>query len=177
MPGIAYTFTKLPSAQQSSAGGKGSTLARLYKAGYPVPDGFVVLPAAFTGDEISPDAWPQVQAHLKHLRSDDPDAAFAVRSSAVAEDSALASFAGAFETVLNVNSDEEIRTAINTVYQSRHSERVKAYSQAQGVPVFHEMAVIVQRLVKADISRGLVHRRPGHQQPGAYGGQLRQRTR
>jgi pyruvate,water dikinase len=54
--------------------------------------------------------------------------------------------------VLNVSSDGEVRTAINTVYQSRHSERVKAYSQAQGILAIHEMAVIVQRLVKADIS-------------------------
>jgi phosphohistidine swiveling domain-containing protein len=152
MPDIAYTFGKLPSEQQPSAGGKGGTLSRLYQSGYPVPDGFVILPSAFTGNEISPETWPQLQPCLEYLRSRDPNTAFAVRSSAVAEDSALASFAGAFETVLNVHSDEEIKTAINTVYQSRQNERVKAYSQAQGVPVVDEMAVIVQRLVKADIS-------------------------
>lgn len=152
MPDIRYTFGKLSSEQQFSTGGKGSTLSRLYQASYPVPDGFVILPSAFTGDEMSPETSSQVQACLAHLRSDNPNAAVAVRSSAVAEDSALVSYAEAFETVLNVRSDEEIRTAINTVYQSRHSERVRSYSQAQGVPLVHEMAVIVQRLVKADLS-------------------------
>jgi len=152
MPDLACAFGRLIPEQQPSAGGKGGTLSRLYQAGYPVPDGFVVLPSAFSGDEILPEAWSQVQACLARLRSHDPNAPFAVRSSAVAEDSALASFAGAFETVLNIRSDEEVMTAINTVRQSRHSERVKAYSQAQGVPLVHEMAVIVQCLVKADIS-------------------------
>ena len=152
MPDIAYSFGKLPSEQQSSAGGKGGTLSCLYQAGYPVPGGFVILPSAFTGDGMSPETWTKVLALLSHLRGDKPQIVLAVRSSAVAEDSVLASFAGAFETVLNVRSDDEVRAAINTVYQSRHSERVQAYSQAQGVPVVHKMAVIVQRLVTTDIS-------------------------
>jgi len=134
MEDTVCTFSELKLEQQPSAGGKGGTLARLYQKGYPVPDGFVVLPAAFIGDEISSEVWTQVQAQLARLRKTYPGIAFAVRSSAVAEDSALASFAGEFETVLNVRSDEEIRTAINTVRSSRNSERVKAYSQAQGIP-------------------------------------------
>ncbi len=43
-------FDKLPVEQRASAGGKGGTLARLYQAGYPVPDGFIILPTAFDGD-------------------------------------------------------------------------------------------------------------------------------
>ena len=44
-------------------GGKAATLARLARAGYPVPDGFVILPTAFAGEELLPEAWKQVQAH------------------------------------------------------------------------------------------------------------------
>jgi pyruvate,water dikinase len=146
------TFNELAAEQWPSAGGKGGTLAQLYQAGYPVPDGFVILPAASDGDELRPTAWAQTQTHLKRLRQGSADAAFAVRSSALSEDSAQASFAGEFETVLDVRGDETIREAIRTVRRSRHSERVRAYSEAKGLDAAHEIAVVVQRLVRADIS-------------------------
>ena len=147
------TFDQLTETEQLSAGGKGGTLARLTQAGYPVPEGFVVLPAAFSGDELTFDAWRQVQAQLGRLRGGrNGSSAFAVRSSALSEDSAQASFAGEFETVLDVRTDERVREAIHTVRRSRHSERVRAYSQAKGIEPVHDMAVVVQRLVRADIS-------------------------
>jgi hypothetical protein len=55
-------------ARTSCAGGKGETLARLYQAGYPVPDGFIVLPGAFAGDELTSAAWTQIEAHLARMR-------------------------------------------------------------------------------------------------------------
>lgn len=152
MPHSICAFEELTPEQLSSAGGKGGTLARLYRTGYPVPNGFVVLPGAFTGEEMSPEAWTHVQRRLALLREGAPEAAFAVRSSALAEDSVLASFAGEYETVLDVRGDEAVRSAIRAVRQSRHSERVRAYIQALGLDTDHEMAVIVQRLVRADIS-------------------------
>lgn len=44
----------------------------------------------------------------------------------------IRTFAGEFETALDVHSDEMIRAAIHTVRRSRHSERVRAYSEAKG---------------------------------------------
>jgi phosphohistidine swiveling domain-containing protein len=146
------SFNELTPQEQPFAGGKGGTLAQLYQAGYPVPDGFVILPTAFAGDELTAGAWAQVQAQLTRLRRGAPNPAFAVRSSALSEDSALASFAGEFETVLEVATDEAIREAIHTVRRSRHSERVRAYSEAKGVQPLHDMAVVVQRMVRADLS-------------------------
>ncbi len=151
------TFDQLAPARQASAGGKGSTLARLHQAGYPIPDGLVILPAAFSGDELRPDilsaeAWIQVLTHLERLRGNDPEATFAVRSSALAEDSARASFAGEFKTVLDVHSDDLVRQAIDDVRRSRHGERVRAYARARGVKTDLEMAVVVQRLIRADLS-------------------------
>jgi pyruvate,water dikinase len=150
MGDLVRSFDALTAEQQSFAGGKGGALARLYQANYPVPDGFVILPTAFIDDELTPEAWTQVQAHLHRLRGTDAEATFAVRSSAMSEDSAQASFAGEFETVLNVHTDEEILQAIHTVYHSRQSERVRAYSQAKGMGAAHEVAVVVQRLVRAE---------------------------
>ncbi|MGD9144915.1 MAG: PEP/pyruvate-binding domain-containing protein [Anaerolineae bacterium] len=144
------TFGELMTEQLSLAGGKGGTLARLWQAGYPVPDGFVILPDAFVGDRLAPGVWAEVQSQLRRLRQN--GTAFAVRSSALSEDSVVASFAGEFETVLDVHTDEMIREAILTVRRSRHSERVEAYSKAQGFSAAHEVAVVVQRLVRAEIS-------------------------
>jgi phosphohistidine swiveling domain-containing protein len=152
MSDTVKSFNELTAEQQSHAGGKGGTLARLHQADYPVPDGFVILPTAFVDDELTPEAWTQVQAHLKYLRGTDGKTAFAVRSSAMSEDSAQASFAGEFETVLNVQTEEEIRKAIHTVYHSRQSERVQAYSEAKGMSTAHEVAVVVQELVCAESS-------------------------
>jgi pyruvate,water dikinase len=85
------SFKQLSVEQAPLAGGKGRTLARLYRAGYRVPDGFIILPAAFSGDELTGEAWAQVQAQLVRLRRNAIDDSFAVRSSALSEDSATAS--------------------------------------------------------------------------------------
>jgi pyruvate,water dikinase len=149
---MVKSFNELTAEQQLYAGGKGGSLARMFQAGYPVPDGFVILPKAFADDELTPSAWTQVQVHLNQIREADSQATFAVRSSAMSEDSAQASFAGEFETVLNVQTDEEIHQAIHTVYGSRQNERVQAYSQSKGLSTEHEIAVIVQQLVRAESS-------------------------
>jgi rifampicin phosphotransferase len=147
------SFKNLTKEQEPLAGGKGRTLARLYQKGYRVPDGFIILPAAFAGDELTQAAWTQVQAHLTRLRREAGEGDCAVRSSALGEDSAQASFAGEFETVLNVRTDEDIRVAIHTVRRSRHNARVQAYSQAQGLEeTEHEIAIVVQHLIQADFS-------------------------
>ena len=153
MTTLVQPFGQLAKEQAPLAGGKGGTLARLYQAGYPVPDGFVILPQAFEGDNLREAAWTEVQAQLAAMRHGAPEElSFAVRSSALSEDSAHASFAGEFETVLDVRSDELIRAAIHTVHRSKGSDRVRAYSQAHGLDTAHQMAVVVQRLVRADVS-------------------------
>jgi phosphohistidine swiveling domain-containing protein len=151
-------FDELSVAEMSLAGGKGSALARLYRSGFPVPNGFVILPIAFVDDELVPEAWAQIQTCLNLLREvegrgDTPSpVAFAVRSSAMSEDSVQTSFAGEFETVLNVHTDEDVQTAIRTVYRSRMNARVQAYSRARGLGEEHEVAVVVQRLVHGESS-------------------------
>ena len=142
----------LPAAQWHEAGGKARTLARLAQAGYPVPDGFVILPAAFADDDLRPYLWPQVQAQLERLRRGNHHIALVIRSSALQEDSAQASFAGAFETVLEVRTDQAIREAIHTVRASRHNARVQAYRQAHHLEAVNDLAVVVQRMIRAEIS-------------------------
>jgi hypothetical protein len=149
---VVLSFDELPVGAQSSAGGKGATLAELHQSGYPAPDGFVILPPAFDGDVLTPGAWNQARACLDRLRSDSTGMSFAVRSSALSEDSAQASFAGEFETVLDVQSDDAVRAAVETVRRSRRAERVRVYGKAHGLERTQEMAVVVQKMVPAEFS-------------------------
>ena len=142
-------FSTLAEEDRKNAGGKGAALAQLFQKGYPVPDGFVILPGAFQGDDLSAESWSQTQALLAGLRKGNKNASFAVRSSALSEDSAFASFAGEFETVLDVHSDQRIKEAILQVRGSRNAERVKAYSQAKELESSQELAVVIQKLADA----------------------------
>jgi len=130
-------------------------LAKMYQSGYPVPDGFVVLPSAFQGEELKNDVQKEICSYLNTIRKKNRGAKFAVRSSALSEDSVTASFAGEFETVLNVKSDKKVLKAIITVFQSRESERVKAYSTVQGIEQEQQIAVVIQLMVLSDISGAL----------------------
>ena len=152
MASVVSLFKDLKKEYWAEAGGKGGTLARLYQQGYPVPDGFVILPEAFQDEELQEDAWQQIALQLSMLRNKYPELSFAVRSSAVAEDSAYASFAGEFETVLDVRTNPAVREAIRKVHQSRGSDRVRSYSKAKGIEGDQPLSVVVQRLIRAEIS-------------------------
>ncbi len=144
-------FNEWRDNEDTAVGGKGRVLAQLYQQGYLVPNGFVIPVEAFHNEELTPAAWSQVQAQLSQLRQSN-GTRFAVRSSAVAEDGSRTSFAGEFETVLDVQSDEAVQAAIRTVHHSQQNERVAAYSAAQGISAQHKVAVVVQELVPAELS-------------------------
>jgi rifampicin phosphotransferase len=102
--------------------------------------------------------WDQVLARLRSAAAKlgGPDQRFAVRSSAAAEDLAGASFAGQYETVLDVGLDE-LPDAVRQVLDSAASARVAAYRQAHPQPAAADppgsgtgMAVLVQVMVPAD---------------------------
>ena len=114
---MVISFTDLLESDRTTAGGKGGTLSRLYQSGIPVPDGFIIMPSAFDQEDLRGEAWAEIQKQLEKMRQGDPEIAFAVRSSALAEDSAYASFAGEFETVLDVRTDQALRAAILQVHR------------------------------------------------------------
>src|SRR5215211_5993657 len=84
---------------------------------------------------------------------DQVDAAVAVRSSATTEDLPSASFAGQQTTSLNVRGEDELLEAVRRCWASLSSARAIAYRERRGFP--HDrvaMAVVVQRLVPAEVS-------------------------
>ena len=91
----------------------------------------------------------QLEAALAELGP--PDAAYAVRSSATAEDLPTASFAGQQDSFLNVVGAAEILRHVRRCWASLFTERAIAYRQRAGFD--HRkvrMAVVVQRMVDAD---------------------------
>lgn len=135
------------SAENSEqVGGKAASLARLVASGFDVPEFFVLTDAAFDQSDqtLNPEAQHAINTALGELG----DGPFAVRSSARSEDSADASHAGQFETLLNV-LPEKIAGAAKTVRDSGMAEHVAQYRNNQGVTESTLPAVVVQRMVPA----------------------------
>ncbi len=80
-----------------------------------------------------------------------PDATFAVRSSATAEDLPDASFAGQQETFLNISGLENVLHAVQEVFASLYNDRAIAYRVHQGYAHEHvALSAGVQRMVRSD---------------------------
>ena len=76
---------------------------------------------------------------------------FAVRSSATVEDAPGMSFAGQFESILNVRGADALLDAIKSCWLSLFSERALVYLARQRVPAEKvKMAVLVQEMIEAE---------------------------
>jgi pyruvate,water dikinase len=76
----------------------------------------------------------------------------AVRSSATAEDTGDFSFAGMFESFLNVKGEASLLDRVRACWASTFGARVLFYRVKRGFPVEMPVAVIVQRLIKSEKS-------------------------
>lgn len=119
------------------AGGKANGLYRLIKLGFSVPPGFVLL-------NVDIDSLPvDLARHYAELGG----GLVAVRSSALDEDGSDASFAGQYETVLNVEGLDALQQAIRQCVASLQSHRAASYRGGASGAV--TMCVVVQRMVNA----------------------------
>jgi pyruvate,water dikinase len=77
----------------------------------------------------------------------------AVRSSGVAEDAPTMSFAGQFETFLNVSGQENLLKAIKKCLASSFGDRVIVYRQEKGISQLKfALSVGVQKMVRSDLA-------------------------
>ena len=91
-----------------------------------------------------------------------------MRSSAAAEDLANASMAGQYETFLDIEGEEELLDAVRRCWASLDSPRIRAYLREHRIdPARVAMAVVVQRLVSADVAGVLFTANPNESQMGA----------
>jgi pyruvate,water dikinase len=85
------------------------------------------------------------------LAGDDPEAPVAVRSSATAEDTESASFAGMNETLLNVRGAEAALDAVRRCWASLFGARTVYYRAKRGFGQAEmDIAVVVQRQIEAE---------------------------
>ena len=164
------SFDQDACTEVARAGGKGASLARMTALGLPVPPGFVVPADALAvalgdgGEELRAalrDA-ERAQAIVARARppaeiaaafealGDDPPVA--VRSSACAEDSEAASYAGQQETYLHVRGADAVLGRVRDCWASFFSERAIFYRERMGSLDDLGMAVVVQRMVRADVA-------------------------
>jgi pyruvate,water dikinase len=124
-------------------GGKAAALARLARGGFDVPAFFVV--AADASESATDTLTAEIQAAVARLAPD--GGRVAVRSSAAEEDGAGHSFAGQFESYLNVDASE-VLARVADVRASAAADRVIAYRRERGLggPAATP-AVIVQRML------------------------------
>lgn len=155
----------------SPIGGKARALANLEQVDLPIPEWFVVLPSAFEASVSTPmrsasspsdarrlvlsmnmaeEVAAEIDAALARLGQGDE--VFAVRSSALEEDSATLSFAGQLESVLAVARGKVPKKVVE-VWASGFSERLMSYRREAGLdPLAGAPAVIVQRMIDGDVS-------------------------
>jgi phosphohistidine swiveling domain-containing protein len=186
MSGFVVRLTDLDEATIARVGGKAANLARLLRAGFPVPPGVCVTTEAFRAFMVSPQLAPLL-AKLDHLNVDDATAlrelghtlrshllelpippaveqalleawtqlgeqhAYAVRSSATAEDLPSASFAGQQDTYLNVIGRAALLERVRSCWASLFTDRAISYRVRNGFD--HRkvlLAVVVQRMAQPD---------------------------
>lgn len=175
-------FTEATCQDVAVAGGKGASLARMTAEGLPVPPGFVIpsyvlqdsidaermleLAASHSTKELqelvaaTEPPKERITAAYENLVGGQHTATYklvgnkkvAVRSSAVAEDSEAASYAGQQETYLFVEGGEEVCRRVVDCWASFFSERALFYRSQKGSLEDLRMAVVVQKMVDPEKS-------------------------
>ena len=185
---LVLSLDDLSKEEVGIAGGKGANLGEMRKAGFPVPDGFVVTTEAFELFARGNDLEKKIGWLLAKIDANNPKkletytsmirliiessripkpiieevlAAYdqvckkagkrvpvAVRSSATAEDSRDASFAGQQATFLNVSKNDEIIASVKRCWASTYTSRAIYYRLKKGFSMnLFTTAVVVQRQI------------------------------
>jgi pyruvate,water dikinase len=180
--GAVVWFSEEACKDVTVAGGKGASLAKMAAEGLPVPPGFVIpahileesVDTARLGELVLAqdhdglrtfwsEAKPpreEISAAYERLTGGRITATYkrlgssrvAVRSSACAEDSEAASYAGQQETYLNIEGAEEVCAHVVECWASFFSEQAMFYREQKGSLEDLGMAVVVQKMVDPDKS-------------------------
>ncbi|MGH2893906.1 MAG: PEP/pyruvate-binding domain-containing protein [Solirubrobacteraceae bacterium] len=127
-------------------GGKSASLGELLQAEIPVPAGFAISTSA--GDELTDALRDEIAARYATLGDQVP---VAVRSSALGEDSAEATFAGQQDTYLWVRGIDDVCEAVTKCWASLYSAEAVSYRERFGVEN-PAMGVTIQLMVDAAVS-------------------------
>jgi pyruvate phosphate dikinase-like enzyme/cyclic nucleotide-binding protein len=129
-------------------GAKAVGLGDAMRAGLPVPPG-----VALSGDMVDAVASGDAAATAEVLELVRAlPIPLAVRSSAVDEDSADASFAGQHLTLLNVASVDDVSSAVTEIWWSANSDSAISYRKRVGLFTRPSVGVVVQSLLDPDMA-------------------------
>ena len=145
-------------------GGKAANLGDLFKAGFRVPEGYVLTTEAFvqflrenrlegTNRDIDFSTIHMstgIATALSEASRRLGDVSLAVRSSAVNEDLQDSSFAGQYTTVLGVHGQADLVEAVKNCWLSIFGRTVGKYREERASGTTGEMAVLIQKMVNAD---------------------------
>lgn len=137
-------------------GNKANSLIFLHHYGFTIPLTYLVTTRAhdlyLAGGKVVPDS---LERELETL----PDTTWAVRSSTTAEDSSEFSFAGQFQTFINVTGKENILDAVVKVWESASMLNVNDYVKKTGVSGVR-CGVIIQEMIPARLAGVSFSRNP-----------------
>jgi rifampicin phosphotransferase len=166
---LVAPLSALGARDRPLAGGKGANLGELIRAGLPVPDGFVITTEAYVAAASAAGVDPGDPADARRRLIESPvpsevatavreayrklGGPVAVRSSATAEDLPEASFAGQQDTILDVEGEDALETAVRRCWSSLWNERAVSYRATHAVDERAlRLAVVVQRMVPARVA-------------------------
>jgi len=176
---LTLSFTEIADSHRALVGGKAFSLAALTAGGFQVPEGFALTTAALeqflVGTGVQTPEGELAEAELEAIRARLLSApmpaavreallaafrahfkdgvALAVRSSGTKEDLEGASFAGQYETILNVTGEAALEAAVKRCWSSLFQARVLTYAARKaGGATGLSMCVAVQRMVPADVA-------------------------
>lgn len=137
-------FSLAEAYDQCLVGGKAYALGEMIRAGFNVPDGFVLSANAFM--MMTPSLRSLLFSHFDKLQAD----VVAVRSSAINEDGVDAAWAGQLETFLN-RSRHNLLKSIEDCWESVNSTRAQSYAKQKEMGSMN-VAVIVQKMIQSEVS-------------------------
>lgn len=147
---------ELKEEDRHNFGSKAVNLGIMMRAGIQVPDGYCMSQELYH-KVMQPDGTIQIPDAVVHELRDVYEALhgepLAIRSSSSLEDAEDSSFAGLYETFLNVTTFEDMIDRIKACMQSVSGERVKTYYEAKtDQKKKNSMAVIIQKMVHSQVS-------------------------
>lgn len=128
-------FLDPETAENAMMGGKGAALARLARMGFEVPPWFGIAPGVEWSEE-------EMRAALARIGA----GVYAVRSSGAAEDGAGHSFAGQFNSFLEVPA-ADVEAKVAAVRASAAAPGILGYCRERGIDPPGPPTVLVQRMI------------------------------
>jgi phosphoenolpyruvate synthase/pyruvate phosphate dikinase len=138
---ILANLSSVESPSVKNLGGKAYSLFNLKRAGFTIPETHVLDVKMIELIRLGAQLNDGVLAEKR----------YAVRSSGVAEDGKNHSYAGLYDTYLNVNR-RDVTYFVSKCIDSSNNKRLQSYERQLGLIANSEMCVIVQEMVDSEIA-------------------------